>query len=341
MREVDDADEPLLLVAGGSNLLVGDDPVPGTVVRVATSGIEVESDDRCGGANVRVAAGESWDGLVERAVAEGWAGIESLSGIPGSTGATPVQNVGAYGQEVSTTVAQVRVWDRMMQQVRTFANADCRFGYRTRTSRAPAGTSCSTSCSSLRVATLAEPVRYADLAKGLGVEPGRPGAAGRCARGRARAAPPPRHGARRRRPRHVERRLVLHQPRARRRRLRGAHASGRRAARRRRRRALVPRDARPREDQRRLAHRARRLRPRPRPARPGVAVDQAHPRAHQPRLGPRGRRRRAGPRGPRRRARRLRRHPRARARARRRHPLGSPSPTPPRPAPLRRRPRAT
>ena len=79
------------------------------MVRVATSGVTVESQDGCGGATVRVAAGEGWDDLVARAVAEGWSGIEALSGIPGCTGATPIQNVGAYGQEVSQTIAQVRV----------------------------------------------------------------------------------------------------------------------------------------------------------------------------------------------------------------------------------------
>ena len=74
--------------------------------------MHVDSEDQCGGANVTVAAGEDWDGLVARAVEQGWSGVEALSGIPGSTGATPVQNVGAYGQEVAQTIARVRVWDR-------------------------------------------------------------------------------------------------------------------------------------------------------------------------------------------------------------------------------------
>ncbi len=92
---------------------------------MVTDGVRVESADLCGGANVRVEAGTVWDDLVARSVEEGWAGIEALSGIPGSTGATPVQNVGAYGQEVAQTIAQVRVWDRVEQQVRTFSNLDC------------------------------------------------------------------------------------------------------------------------------------------------------------------------------------------------------------------------
>ncbi|MBC7640598.1 MAG: UDP-N-acetylmuramate dehydrogenase [Rhodoferax sp.] len=172
VREVDDADEPLLLVAGGSNLLVGDAPVPGTVVRVATTGIAVESADSCGGANVRVAAGESWDALVVRAVAEGWIGVEALSGIPGSVGATPVQNVGAYGQEVADTIASVRVWDRLGQQVVTVANADCRFGYRTSAFKADSRYVVLDVLFQLRLGTLSEPVRYAALATGLGVDVG-------------------------------------------------------------------------------------------------------------------------------------------------------------------------
>jgi UDP-N-acetylmuramate dehydrogenase len=130
VREVDDADEPLLVLTGGSNVVLPDEGFPGTVLQIATDGITVESADACGGVMVRVATGVPWDEFVARAVAEGWSGIEALSGIPGGTGATPVQNVGAYGQEVAQTIASVRVWDRHEQQVRTFANLDCAFTYR-------------------------------------------------------------------------------------------------------------------------------------------------------------------------------------------------------------------
>ena len=92
--------EPLLVLGGGSNLVVADAGFEGTVVKVETRGIVVDSVDQCGGANVTVAAGEEWDGFVAHAVGEGWAGIEALSGIPGSCGATPVQNIGAYGVEL-------------------------------------------------------------------------------------------------------------------------------------------------------------------------------------------------------------------------------------------------
>src|SRR5690606_19178683 len=92
VRSADDVGEPVLLVAGGSNLVVADDGFDGTVVRIGTRGVTVDADDACGGAQVTVAAGEPWDAFVARAVSEGWGGVEALSGIPGSAGATPVQN---------------------------------------------------------------------------------------------------------------------------------------------------------------------------------------------------------------------------------------------------------
>ena len=173
VREADDADEPLLVLGGGSNLVVADEGFPGTVVRVETTGIRIESDDRCGGANVRVAAGEPWDDLVAHAVEQGWSGIEALSGIPGSSGATPIQNVGAYGQEVAETVAQVRVWDRRDGRVRTLFGSDCGFTYRdSRFKRDPSRFVVLDVLFQLRVADLSEPIRYADLARSLDVELG-------------------------------------------------------------------------------------------------------------------------------------------------------------------------
>jgi len=172
IREVDDADEPLLVLSGGSNVVIGDAGFPGTVVQVATKGVAVESDDSCGGANVRVAAGEEWDGFVAQAVAQGWSGIEALSGIPGLAGATPVQNVGAYGQEVAQTIASVRVWDRREQRVHTVANTECRFSYRHSTFKGSDRYVVLDVLFQLRVADLSQPVAYADLARGLGVEPG-------------------------------------------------------------------------------------------------------------------------------------------------------------------------
>ena len=172
VREVDDADEPLLVLGGGSNLIVSDAGFAGTVVKVATRGVVVDSQDQCGGANVTVAAGEDWDGFVALAVEEGWSGIEALSGIPGSTGATPVQNVGAYGQDVAQTVARVRVWDRLEGRVRTMTSIDCRFTYRHSLFKATDRYVVIDVMFQLIPATLSRPVRYADLAAQLGVEVG-------------------------------------------------------------------------------------------------------------------------------------------------------------------------
>jgi UDP-N-acetylmuramate dehydrogenase len=172
VREVDDADEPLLILSGGSNLVVSDDGFPGSVVHIASRGITVESEDACGGVMVRVAAGEVWDDVVARAVDEGWAGVEALSGIPGLTGATPVQNVGAYGQDVSQTIAQVRTWDREAQAVRSFANVDCGFVYRHSRFKGTDRYVVLDVLFQFELADLSRPVAYADLAAGLGVELG-------------------------------------------------------------------------------------------------------------------------------------------------------------------------
>lgn len=172
VQAADVAGEPVLLVAGGSNLVVADEGFAGTVVRIATRGVTVE-EDTCGGAFVKVAAGEVWDDLVALAVERGWVGVEALSGIPGSVGATPIQNVGAYGQVVAETIASVRCWDREEGAVRTLAAADCGFGYRTsRFKRDPGRFVVLEVTFQLRLGDLGAPVRYAELARALGVEPG-------------------------------------------------------------------------------------------------------------------------------------------------------------------------
>jgi UDP-N-acetylmuramate dehydrogenase len=175
VQAVADADRdgrPLLVLGGGSNLVVADEGFDGTVVAIRTRGLAVDS-DACSGATVRVEAGESWDDLVLTALHEGWIGIEALSGIPGLVGATPIQNVGAYGQEVSDTVASVRVWDRRDACIKTLAAADCRFGYRTSRFKAdPEGYVVLSVTFQLRLGDLGAPVRYAELARTLGVEAG-------------------------------------------------------------------------------------------------------------------------------------------------------------------------
>jgi UDP-N-acetylmuramate dehydrogenase len=172
VRRADGGGTPLLLLAGGSNIVVADAGFDGTVVRIETRGVAVEG-DMCGGAMVTVAAGEPWDPLVAQAVATGWVGLEALSGIPGSVGASPIQNVGAYGQEVADTVASVRCWDRTEGVQRTFAAADCGFGYRTsRFKKQPQRYVVLAVTFQLRLGDLSAPVRYDELARALGVEVG-------------------------------------------------------------------------------------------------------------------------------------------------------------------------
>ncbi len=116
------------VLGGGSNLLVADDGFPGLVLRVALRGVEEEPDRDA--VTLRAAAGEPWDPLVERAVAAGLGGFECLSGIPGCAGATPIQNVGAYGQEVAETLVAVEALSREDGARRTFTAAECGFAYR-------------------------------------------------------------------------------------------------------------------------------------------------------------------------------------------------------------------
>ncbi|MGH8777022.1 MAG: UDP-N-acetylmuramate dehydrogenase [Jiangellaceae bacterium] len=179
VRSCDERGEPVLVLGGGSNVVIGDAGFDGTVVLVASRGVQVDAegcspDDlaACGGVVVTAAAGESWDGLVGRAVAEGWVGIEALSGIPGAVGATPMQNVGAYGQEVAETIWTVRTYDRVEQAVRTFANADCGFDYRTSRFRSDGRHVVLDVSYQLRHGDLGAPVKYAELARSLGVEVG-------------------------------------------------------------------------------------------------------------------------------------------------------------------------
>jgi UDP-N-acetylmuramate dehydrogenase len=170
--DLDAAGEPLLVLGGGSNVLIGDAGFDGTVVLVATRGVTADVSS-CAGAVVTVAAGEDWEQLVARTVAEEWSGLEALSGIPGLIGASPVQNIGAYGTEVSDTIASVQTLDRRTGQRATFAAADCGFGYRTSRFKADLQRYVVLSVTfQLRLGSLSSPVRYAELARTLGVEIG-------------------------------------------------------------------------------------------------------------------------------------------------------------------------
>ncbi len=166
VEAVSEAGEPVLVIAGGSNLVISDDGFDGTVVHVATRGISIE------GTRLTVAAGELWDEIVARTVAEGLAGIECLSGIPGSAGATPIQNVGAYGEEVAQTIASVRVYDRKTGEVRDLAPHQCGFGYRTSAFKHSDRHLVLSVTYALERSALGRPVRYAELAHALGLELG-------------------------------------------------------------------------------------------------------------------------------------------------------------------------
>lgn len=131
LREVWADGEPWLALGGGSNLFVGDEPFDGTVVRILTQGIERMPSPRAGFVRLRVQAGHDWDHLVAYAVAEGLAGIEAMSGIPGTVGAAPVQNIGAYGQELVQTLVEVDLIDESTGEVSTVPAADLGLGFRT------------------------------------------------------------------------------------------------------------------------------------------------------------------------------------------------------------------
>lgn len=155
---------PVLVLGGGSNVLIADSGFPGVVLHVAITGVQWESDR--GGVAVRAGAGEDWDELVAAAVARNLGGIECLSGIPGRVGGTPVQNVGAYGQEVSEVLTEVRGIDRATGRVREFTKAECGFGYRSSLFNGPARDQYVLTRATYRLRTDAEAsVKYPDIAK--------------------------------------------------------------------------------------------------------------------------------------------------------------------------------
>jgi len=162
--------EPLFVLGAGSNVVVADEGFAGLVARVDLRGVRVARDAER--AVVDVAAGESWDALVARAVEEGWRGIECMSGIPGLVGATPIQNVGAYGQEVSETVASVRAFDREASAFVGMAPEDCRFGYRASVFKRRDRWLVTSVRFVFEVGRESSPVRYAELAKALSIREG-------------------------------------------------------------------------------------------------------------------------------------------------------------------------
>ncbi|SCG34368.1 UDP-N-acetylmuramate dehydrogenase [Micromonospora siamensis] len=171
VQEAQQRDEPVLILAGGSNVVIGDQGFPGTVVLVRSRGLRVVAED-AETVTVRVEAGEPWDDLVAATVANGWSGVECLSGIPGSAGATPIQNVGAYGQEVAETIVGVQVYDRTDGTVGRIDAADCGFAYRSSIFKYSDRWVVLSVDFRLARSPLSGPVRYAELARSLGVEVG-------------------------------------------------------------------------------------------------------------------------------------------------------------------------
>lgn len=173
VQTADASGTPLLILGGGSNVVVADDGWRGTVLLIRTQGFDVSA-DACSGALVTVQAGHNWDDFVSECIAREWSGVEALSGIPGTVGATPIQNVGAYGQDVSQTIASVRTYDRISQQIRTFSFADCEFGYRDSVFKQDPQRYVILDVSfQLRLDHHSQPVAYSELAQKLGIEVGR------------------------------------------------------------------------------------------------------------------------------------------------------------------------
>ncbi|KJK36585.1 UDP-N-acetylenolpyruvoylglucosamine reductase [Streptomyces variegatus] len=168
VREADETGTPLLLIGGGSNLVIGDKGFEGTALVIATKGFSLD------GTTLELAAGEIWTDAVARTVEAGLAGIECLAGIPGSAGATPIQNVGAYGQEVSSTITEVIAYDRRTGDTVTLTNEDCGFSYRhSRFKSDPERHVVLRVRFSLEEANgLSAPLRYAETARALGVAAG-------------------------------------------------------------------------------------------------------------------------------------------------------------------------
>ncbi|MFE7135893.1 UDP-N-acetylmuramate dehydrogenase [Streptomyces sp. NPDC057638] len=168
VRAADASGTPLLVIGGGSNLVIGDKGFDGTALRVATRGLRLD------GTSLELAAGEVWTDAVARTVEAGLAGVECLAGIPGSAGATPIQNVGAYGQEVSSVITEVVAYDRRAGRTVTLTNAECAFSYRHSVFKEhPERYVVLRVRFALEDADgLSAPVRYAETARVLGVAPG-------------------------------------------------------------------------------------------------------------------------------------------------------------------------
>lgn len=165
-------DTPILIIGGGTNILVADTGFEGTVIRITSHSMQSEI-DACSGATLTIGAGENWDEFVATTLERGFAGLETLSGIPGTVGAAPIQNIGAYGHEVSEFITRVRTYDRQAKALKTFTNSECEFSYRNSHFKAHTGRYVVLDVQfNLRQGEMTTAITYAELAKKLGIEVG-------------------------------------------------------------------------------------------------------------------------------------------------------------------------
>ena len=165
-------DTPILIIGGGTNILVADSGFQGTVIRITNHSLQAEV-DACSGATLTIGAGENWDEFVQTSIERGFAGLETLSGIPGTVGAAPIQNIGAYGHEVAEFITRIRTYDRKKKEVKTFTNLECDFSYRNSHFKSHPGKYVILDVQfNLRQGEMTTPITYSELATALGISVG-------------------------------------------------------------------------------------------------------------------------------------------------------------------------
>ena len=165
-------DHPILILGSGSNVLISDTGFPGVVIQIANNKVAAEV-DACSGATLNIGAGENWDDFVKTTIDRGWAGLETMSGIPGTVGAAPIQNIGAYGHEVSEFITRVRTYDMANKKLRTFTNDECQFKYRDSLFKSNPGQFVILEVQfNLRRGEMTTPIQYEELARELGISVG-------------------------------------------------------------------------------------------------------------------------------------------------------------------------
>ena len=165
-------DAPILIMGGGTNLLIADSGFAGVVIRITNHSLQAEI-DACSGATLTIGAGEDWDEFVATTIDRGFAGLETLSGIPGTVGAAPIQNIGAYGHEVAEFITRVRTYDRQKKAIKTFTNQECEFEYRNSHFKSHPGRYVVLDVQfNLREGEFTTPITYSELAAKLGISVG-------------------------------------------------------------------------------------------------------------------------------------------------------------------------